>query len=129
MRRRKNMKLNNTYVLMAALCFCGCATKPETSSISNVLSNPKIFNGKAITVEGFVYLDVETRLVCTAPEELYQCLWLHLPGGYQEIESKYKIETGSKIIVSGIFHLQDINADKNTMENGVMIIRFGPYWH
>lgn len=107
----------------------GCATKPERVSINKVIESPDSFNGKVLTIEGFAYLDIETKLICSAPEELNQCLWLKIPKSYKEIESKYKIETGSKIIVSGIFGAKNLKPEKSPIKNGVMYIQFGPYWH
>lgn len=123
------MKLKLVVILIAAFGLSGCATKPEPASISKVIENPDRFNGKAITVEGFAYLDIETRVICSRPEELTQCLWLQIPGGYKEIESKFQVETGSKIIASGIFKAQDRKPSQNTKKNGVVYIKIGPHWH
>jgi hypothetical protein len=123
------MKLKIVLILIAFLGFTGCATKPEQTSINKIIESPDNFNGKAITIEGFAYLDIETRLICSAPEELNQCLWLQIPKSYKEIESTYKIETGSKIIASGVFRVKNVKSERNSIKNGVMYIRFGPYWH
>jgi hypothetical protein len=123
------MKLKTVLILIAVLGISGCATKSDPVSIINVIENPNSFNGKAITIEGFAYLDIETKLICSAPEELNQCLWLQMPQSHKEIESSYKIETGSKIIASGVFRVRNIKPKKNTIENGVIHIQFGPYWH
>lgn len=123
------MKLNIVLILIAVFGFSGCATKPEPASINKVIESPDSFNGKTITVEGFAYLDIETKLICSAPEELNQCLWLQIPESHKEIESKFKIETGSKIIVSGVFKVKSTKPKKNTKTNGVIYIQIGPYWH
>ncbi len=123
------MKLKSVLILIAVLGFPGCATKFEQVSINKVIESAESFNGKAITIEGFAYLDIETKLICSAPEELNQCLWLKIPKSYKEIESSYEIETGSKIIASGIFKVKNVKPEKNTIKNGVTYIQFGPYWH
>lgn len=123
------MKLKIVLILIVFWVLTGCATKPERVSINKVIESPDSFNGKTLTIEGFAYLDIETKLICSAPEELNQCLWLQIPKSYKEIESKYKIETGSKIIVSGVFREKNLKPEKNAIKNGVMSIRFGPYWH
>lgn len=123
------MKLKIVLILTAVFGFSGCATKPEPVSINKVIESPESFNGKTIIIEGFAYLDIETKLICSALEELNQCLWLQMPESYKEIESSYKIETGSKITASGIFRVKNIKPEKNTIKKGVMYIQFGPYWH
>jgi hypothetical protein len=123
------MKLKIVLILIAFLGFTGCVTKPEKASINEVIESPDSFNGKAITIEGFAYLDFETKLICSSPEELNQCLWLQIPKSYKEIESNYKIGTGSKIIASGVFRVKSLKSEKNSIKNGVMYIQFGPYWH
>ncbi len=114
---------------MAYLGLTGCATKFEQASINQIIDSPESFNGKAITIEGFAYLDIETKLICSAPEELNQCLWLKIPESYKEIESKYEIQTGSRIISSGVFKVKNVKPEKNTIKNGVMYIQIGSYWH
>ena len=123
------MKLKTVLILIVLLGASGCATKPDSISIANLIENPNSFNGKAITIEGFAYFDIETNLICSAPEELIQCLWLQMPQSYKEIESSYKIETASNIIASGVFRVRNVEPKKNTIENSVMRIQFGPYWH
>ncbi len=123
------MKLKITLILMVFLGLTGCATKFEQASINQIIDNPESFNGKAITIEGFAYLDIETKLICPTPEELNQCLWLKIPKSYKELESNYEIETGSRIIASGVFKVNNVKPEKNTIKNSVMHLQFGPYWH
>ena len=120
------MKLNIFAILIVIFWVSGCATKPVSAVLNEVLSRPESYNGKAISIEGFAYLDFETKLICSEREDLNQCLWLQIPESYQEIESKYKIKTGSKIVAAGVFVAKKENAKKNTKSSGVIYIQIRP---
>jgi len=123
------MKFKIIFILIISIILCACSTNAQITTIHNAIENATSLNGITIAVEGFVYLDFETKFICEEPEYPKKCLWLKIPQNFNEIENTYQIKTGSKIIATGVFKAQNINLKKAEQGSGITYVQIRPQLH
>ena len=115
--------------MIISIVLCGCSSNAKLTTIHNAIDNANSLNGRSIAVEGYVYLDFETKFICEEPDSPKKCLWLKIPQSFNEIENSYQIKTGSKIIATGVFTAQNVNIKKVEQGSGITHVQIRPQLH